>query len=121
MGIPKKIKRTDKVIGHFSYTPDRQVFCDDDACVIAGSEENLRSYLQEMLGDDSRDIIKKTRYGEIIEGLRQGGAYAFDEEAYHRFEQCCNSNEIEIPLSDKPSSSDKSAQLSFVRVQFVEL
>jgi len=35
--------------------------------------------------DEMEEIIKKTRFGEIINGLRQGGAYAFDQEAYGRF------------------------------------
>jgi hypothetical protein len=29
--------------------------------------------------------IKKTRFGEIMRGLRLGAAYCFDEEAYNRF------------------------------------
>ena len=119
MGIPSKVKGTTKVIGYFSYTPEGDIFCDGDACVIAGAEDKLKKYLQEMLGNDSRDIVRKTRYGEIIEGLRQGGAYAFDEEAYHRFVQCCSSNKIEVPLSNKSPTSDENDQLFFVRVQFV--
>lgn len=29
--------------------------------------------------------VKKTRFGEILSGLKLGAAYAFDEESYGRF------------------------------------
>ena len=73
-----------RVIGHFAYFPPMEAFCDGDACVIAGSKEALIRYL----GTDESSLkptIRKTRFGEILEGLRMGGAYAFDEQSYHRF------------------------------------
>ncbi len=44
----------------------------------------MRAYLSQM-GVGGRHTIRKTRFGEIMRGLRLGAAYAFDEESYGRF------------------------------------
>lgn len=113
------IKEASKVVGYFSYSSNNNVFCDGDACVIAGSEKAMEAYLQEAPSDGSRDIIKKTRFGEIIEGLRKGGAYAFDKETYTRFVQCATCNGMDCSswedgLTDSPSSAQ------FMRIQWVD-
>ena len=74
-----------KVIGCFSYKSKTEVTCDGDACIISGSEKSMRDYLLSMSKEaHDKSIIKKTRFGEIIRGLKRGGAYAFDEESYNR-------------------------------------
>ena len=117
--IPTSIKKASKVIGCFSYSSNNTVFCDGDACIIAGSEKSMKAYLQGVPNDGSRDIIKKTRFGEIIEGLRQRGAYAFDEEAYTRFVQYATYNGMDCSswedgLTDLPSSTQ------FMRIQLAD-
>jgi hypothetical protein len=77
--IPANIKEGGKVIGYFSHTAGN-VFCDGDACIVAGSEERMRIYLRKVPSAHGQDVIKKTRFVEIVEGLRLGGAYVFDEE-----------------------------------------
>ena len=94
MHIPVCIKDTFKVIGYFSYTDFGEVCCDGDACVIAGTERNMRTYINRMAKSNQKDIIKKTRFGEIINGLRQGGAYAFDEKSYNKFYDLAMANGI---------------------------
>ena len=86
--------QTDKVIGYFSYTNSGVVLCDGDACVIAGSEELIKNYLSRKSSVSSKDIIKKTRFGEIINGMNKGGAYAFDEEAFARFLSVAKLNKL---------------------------
>lgn len=44
----------------------------------------MRAYLSEQ-GASKRHTIRKTRFGEIMQGLGLGAAYAFDEESYGRF------------------------------------
>lgn len=74
-----------RVIGYFAFIPPLDVICDGDACVIAGSEDALRRYIGAQRGSYTLARIRKTRFGEILEGMRRGGAYAFDEESYDRF------------------------------------
>ena len=80
-----------KVIGCFSYKSQTEVTCDGDACIVAGSEKAMRDYLLSMSKEaHDKSTIKKTRFGEIIQGLKHGGAYAFDEESYNRFYPLAN-------------------------------
>ncbi len=75
---------THKVIGYFAYFPNSNVFCDEDACIIAGSKSKIQSYLQDNKSPLA-PLIKKTTFGEIMHGLDMKAPYAFDEEAYERF------------------------------------
>jgi len=76
-----------KVIGYWAYRSRAEVVCaEHDACLIAGSEEAMREYVREFTGQTAdKHTIRKTRFGEILDGIRIGAAYAFDEEAYSRF------------------------------------
>lgn len=111
------LKESSKVIGYFSHTSST-VFCEGDACIIAGSEELMRLYLQKAPGGAKRDVIKKTRWGEILEGLRRGGAYAFDEESYKRFLHLANLNGMK-DLSAKEVFVEPTSALHFIRIQIV--
>lgn len=73
-----------KVMGYFAYSSAQAVVCTGKACVISGSESAMRQYLSE-LGANGRHTVRKTRFGEIMQGLSLGAAYAFDEESYGRF------------------------------------
>ena len=79
--------RHKKVVGYFAVqigTPN--IVCDGDACVIAGSQQALRRYIERLIGQNSVDYqIRKTRYGEILQGMRMGGVYTFDNSAYKKF------------------------------------
>jgi len=74
-----------KVVGYFASRSATELFCDDRALLIAGSHETLRQAISLRGGAPGNFNIRKTRFGEILTGLRLGGAYAFDEEAYKRF------------------------------------
>lgn len=74
-----------KVIGYFAQKSATELFCDNRALVVAGSEETMRKALALRAAVPGTFTIRKTRFGEILAGLRLGGAYAFDEEAYGRF------------------------------------
>ncbi len=76
-----------KVVGYFAYRSRLEVVCTDvDACVIAGSEQAMKDYLlEECLQTPAETTIRKTRFGDIKQGLSVGAAYAFDRESYARF------------------------------------
>ena len=76
-----------KVIGYFAIRRGSPyILCDGDACVIAGSEHAMNSYITKLAKDKPSNYkVKKTRYGEIVQGMRRGGVYTFDKKAYERF------------------------------------
>jgi hypothetical protein len=99
------IKEISKFIGYFSYTNSGTVLCEGDACIIAGTEERMQTYLNRSPNHGEKDIIKKTRFGEIMSGLGQGGSYAFDEESYSRFFDLLTMNGIGDGFPAKSSFS----------------
>ncbi len=78
-----------KVIGYFAFASRTEVICTGDkgdACVITGSETAMKIFLAEIDPKGKKNhTIKKTRFGEILQGLKLGAAYGFDEESYERF------------------------------------
>ena len=93
--------RDTKVIGYFAYASPMQVVCTGKACVIAGSEQSMKDYLQEIDPEGAkRRTIRKTRFGEILQGMRLGGAYAFDEESYARFYPLARTEGLNVAEAD---------------------
>nr|WDE41613.1 hypothetical protein [uncultured bacterium] len=84
MANPKR-----KVIGYFAFAPPNEVVCTGqrgDACVISGSLRTMKAYVKEIDPDGfTKRIIKKTLFEEILNGLKLGASYAFDEESYKKF------------------------------------
>lgn len=76
-----------KVIGFFSYTSPTEVLCTDgSACIIAGSEYSMKNYIKEMDPTNNKfRTIRKTRFGDIMKGLKLGAAYGFDKDSYNKF------------------------------------
>ena len=111
-----------KVVGYFSYSQSG-VFCDGDACIIAGTESLMYSYMQAMMVPDDqqekeKSIVKKTKFGEILAGLAQGGAYAFDMEAYCKFFSFAKKYQLDnFPVPGDFFSKQSSAGLHFIRIQ----
>lgn len=117
--IPAHIKESSKVVGYFSHA-GREVLCDGDACIISDTEERMQIYIKKMSGNGERDIIKKTRFGEIMEGMRKGGAYAFDKGSYGRFFDLAKMNGIDgLPEKEVFSKNSPTDGMHFVRIQLV--
>lgn len=68
----------------------------------------MKTYLKKVpIRNGEVDFIKKTRFGEIRSGLKQGGSYAFDEGAYKRFFDLTDFNGMKF-LSIEDLSSENS-------------
>ena len=104
-----------KVIGYFAYLSPSEVACDGDACLIIGSDVDLKIFISEIGFDkEASPTIKKTRFGEIMRGMRLGAAYSFDEIAYNRFYPLAKREGLELGPEDfSPTSTGR----HFVRVQ----
>ena len=109
-----------KIVGYFSFTITGNVFCDGDACIIAGTEKLMYSYIKAMIFDNKeKDIIKKTKFGEIINGLELGGSYAFDKDAYVRFFSLAEKYGLNnLPEPNSFFSEPSPTGLHFIRIQF---
>ena len=92
-----------KVIGYFAYSSPTEVVCDGDACIIAGSDADLRAYISELgPAGGTNATLKKTRFGEIMRGMRLGAPYAFDETAYNRFYPLARREGFELDPETSP-------------------
>ncbi len=108
-----------KVIGVFAYRSRTEVVCTDvDACVIVGSEEAMRRrHIAEVHEWNSDGItIKKTRFGEIVQGLLAGGAYGFDRESYSRFLPLARELGLRVEDADFPSEPSNERRFFTVRL-----
>jgi len=83
-------KGKNSVIGYFAFHPPQDVLCDGDACIIAGSQSALNKYIKSLSDSRVEFQKRKTRLGEILDGLFHGGAYAFDQESYKLFYPLAN-------------------------------
>ena len=74
------------IIGYFAATKRGDAVCDGPACIIAGSYKTMKEYLASSQNKPPGKVkIMKTRFCEILSGMRMGGAYSFDAESYGRF------------------------------------
>ncbi len=79
----------------------------------------MKQYLATMSSDSlERPRVKKTRFGEISNGLELGGAYAFDEEAYNRFYPLANNAGLSVSPEDLSGTSPTG--MHFVRIQLTD-
>lgn len=77
---------THKVIGFFAYKTKLELVCEGQSLIITGSKEKMEEYLKSHgFEKTSSFTIKKTKFGEILEGLKRGAEYSFDSESYSRF------------------------------------
>ncbi len=112
--------RLKKVVGYFAIrTGTMNIVCDGDACVIAGSQKALNSYIGKLMGDNPVDYsIKKTRYGEIFQGMRMGGVYTFDNKAYNKFLPLAKADGMpfaEFKIEDDPRPHKDAVRLMRVK------
>jgi len=122
--LRKQKDRVKQVVGYFAIlSGSSNILCDGDACVIAGSQKALHSYIAKLAGDDpKRYIIKKTRYGEILQGMRMGGVYTFDKRAYKKFFPLARAdglNLVEFMVEDDPKPHKDAVRL--MRVKWFDL
>ncbi|MBF0437019.1 MAG: hypothetical protein HQL77_16840 [Magnetococcales bacterium] len=102
-------KRVNKVVGYFAFSSPQDVFCTDGAaCMISSSRRSMENYLSE-LGNKQPTTIKKTYFGEVLQGLNLGAAYAFDEESYKIFYPLAKAEGLDVKppsvFREKPTGS----------------
>ncbi len=78
--------RDSKVIGYYGFVGRNDIVCSGNACLIAGSEASMRDFVEESDTGNARAVsFHKSRFGEIVAGLKRGAPYAFEEASFARF------------------------------------
>jgi len=105
-----------KVIGYFAFSSPTEVICEGDACVISGSEQSMKNYITlASSGSSQGTTIRKTRFGEIIKGMKMGAPYAFDEQSYNRIYPLAN--KIGLNLKEEDFSEETETGRHFVVIR----
>lgn len=108
-----------KVIGFFAYASRNEVICTGEAaCIISGTQKAMEEYLKELDPDQNKKhTIRKTRFGEIMQGISLGAAYAFDEDAYSCFYPLAKEEGLAVQEAD--FQAEKAKGNRFFTVQIV--
>lgn len=111
-------QRDARVVGYFAYLSPMRVVCTDvDACVVSGSSKAMEAYLAEIDPDGAaKATVKKTRFGEILQGLQLGAAYAFDEDSYARFYPLALAAGIPVAAADFGEQRHRGGRFFTVRL-----
>ena len=100
-----------KVIGYFALASPTEVVCTGDrcdACVISGSVRAMKTFLKEIdPAEQKKHTVKKTRFGEILQGLKLGAAYGFDEESYKKFYPLARKEGLPVEKGNFDEMKDK--------------
>jgi hypothetical protein len=101
------------LIGYLAHN-NGDPLCDGDSCVIIGSRGRMKRVARQMTGEPAM-VIQAADFASIADGLRQGGAYSFDEKSYRRF--LGPAQAAGFPLEEEDFSDARPGGTHFVRVQ----
>ena len=115
--------RSNKVLGYVAFaTGDRMnMLCDGDACIIAFSKAATEKHIRSLAPDDAAPYtIRKARYGDVLEALKLGAAYAFDAQSFSRFKPLAEDDlpPIQELSNDRDPPPDDEA-VPLIRVQCI--
>jgi len=111
----EEMNKDETIIGYFAATNRGDVICDGPACIIAGSYKTMKDYLAKSKTKPPGTVkIIKTRFGEILSGMRLGGAYSFDSESYGRFLPLAQ--EVGMNFGDVDFTPDKPGDVQFLTI-----
>jgi hypothetical protein len=109
------MNRDETIIGYFAATSLGDVVCDGPACIIAGSYKTMKNYLAISKAKPPGTIkIIKTRFGEILSGMRLGAAYSFDAESYGRFLPLAQ--EVGMDFGEVDFTPEKAGEVRFLTI-----
>ena len=110
-----------RVLGVCAQAAPDEVFRFEDACLIAGSPERMRTYLAanpRLRG--SAMAVSKIRFADVHAGLDAGAAYAFDREAFERFSPLARDAGIDVAETFPESPDRENEAFSFVKVRLAD-
>lgn len=78
----------------------------------------MRDYLKEVSPHGKMHTIRKTRFGEILQGLRMGAAYAFDEDSYNIFYPLARQEGLDVAKADFWARKQEGFRFFTVKLKF---
>lgn len=113
--------RDTKIIGYFAYRSKIEIICTgEQACIIAGREIDLKNFINELYpGQTKMFTIKKTKFGEIKNGLLLGASYAFDKQSYERFYPLALEEGLDVKEADFDSQKKTGNRFFTVQLKFI--
>ena len=111
-----------KILGFIAVVPGSiNVLCDGDSCVVTGSEKKMKQYIAESAPEPGVGYrITKARYGHVLQAMKMGGTYSFDQESFSRF--CPLAREDGIDVVDFTPEGQRKPQgtgIPLMRVQWI--
>ena len=97
------------------------VLCDDDSCIVTGSEKRMKEYIATFATDPKAKYrITKARYGHVLQAMKMGGAYSFDQESFSRFSPLAREDGIDVvDFTPKEQGRPDGPAIPLMRIQWV--
>lgn len=112
------VKEGFKIIGYIAHDSLGRIGGVEEECIVAGTEELMKTYLHKLGNSDiDKIIIKKIRLNEIMDNLFMGVTYAFDKGSYDRFLPLAEMNEVKNLLPTDKFLEESPTGLDFITVK----
>jgi len=86
--------------------------------VVAGSEKQLREYIAIFASDRAAKYhITKARYGPVIQAIKLGHAYSFDQDGFSRLRPLAQAEGINLPDFTPANQDQLESAIPLMRVQ----
>lgn len=106
----------DKIVGYVALHPSLTMYCDNSACIVAGTQSALNKYLKSDFPEVSVFEKRKTKFYEVIEGMEMGGAYAFDKESFKIFKRLAKQLNLNL-VGNSGLSSKEGLKLTHISLE----
>jgi hypothetical protein len=97
------LNQDEKVVGYVAFHPSLQMFCEDGACIVSGTQSSMNKYLKSSDSDPKEFEKRKTLYFQIVDGMDAGGFYVFDRDSYKMFSPLAKKLGLKLAVKEKPS------------------
>ena len=97
------------------------VLCDGDSCIVTGSEKRMKEYIATFATEPKAQYrITKARYGHVLQVMKMGGAYSFDQESFSRFGPLAREDGIDVvDFTPKERERPEDPAIPLMRVQWI--
>lgn len=106
----------EKLIGYVAFHSSQQMYCEQGACIVAGTQSFMNKYLKASSSEPKDYQKRKTLFHQIVDGMEMGGSYAFDLDSYKIFSPLAKKSGLNLMEEDK-SPAIPGQRFIFVRLE----